>query len=143
MATKRNCYQCGDDDIVAIQAARTEQIRAHAARVLAEADAKFNAEKAAYTPASSEVDDWSILDEPVEEQPAVAPVEVEKVDADVLAATEPQDAFAEKVAESPKPEEQANVVANEGEPEAEEEKPAKKAPAKAKAATSKDATDSK
>lgn len=91
MSTKRSCYQCGDDDIDAIRAARTEQIRAHAAQVLAEADAKFELEKAEYVPAPSEVDDWEILDNAADEQPVVEPVEIETVEPDALSATDPQE----------------------------------------------------
>lgn len=87
----RNCYQCGDDDIVAIQKARAEQIRAYAAQTVAEADAAFGVEKETHDPSPNEINDWVILDSPVEEQPVVSPVERENKPVDVLAETFPQE----------------------------------------------------
>lgn len=100
--TTRSCYQCGDDDISAIRQKRQAEIRAWADASIAEADANRG----------EGYSDWDNLPAPQtipDDQEIPVVVEVEHVEADVLALTEEQPAHQEIIDASPKPEEQANV----------------------------------
>lgn len=110
----KNCYQC-EGDLVEIQAARKAQIRAWADKQLADADKAFAKEVKADPKAPNEVSDWDILNTPLgDEQPVVEVEDADRGAVDALALSQEKDeradedqAGAEKVAASPKPEGQA------------------------------------
>jgi hypothetical protein len=93
--SKRRCYQCGDEDLDEIRERRNAEIRAWGKQVLADSDAALLAE---HRLGESEVavSDWDLLET--------------EDGMDATAATEPQETeeVAKKVAESPKPEPQAD-----------------------------------
>lgn len=92
------CYQCDDQDLASVQAARREQIRAWADQQIADAEAS----RAQSETLEQEVDDWAILSEEVPPQPPVEAEDVDHREGDVLAATDEQEvptiAFHENVA---------------------------------------------
>lgn len=110
--TTKKCYQCGDDDLAAIQAARREQIREFAAQQMEEADAAFVKEQDSAKQQTNEVSDWSILVAQVDDEQVVSftsePDDEGVVDA--TAATEPQEntALEMEVNEPQTPETQEN-----------------------------------
>lgn len=91
MTQKRGCYQCGDDGrtLDEIREARNAEIRAWGKRVLEEADAALKGETV-LTPKPS---DWDQVE--TQEIPQIQEVQetpdIETVEPDVLAATEPQE----------------------------------------------------
>lgn len=112
--SKRRCYQCGDDeDLDEIRERRNAEIRAWGKQVLAESDAALLAERRSGE-SEATVSDWDLLDT--------------EDGMDATAATEPQETeeVAKKVAESPKPEPQADPEnlpeTDQNEPVAEEPK---------------------
>lgn len=134
MTTKRNCYQCGSEDLEAIRNKRNEEIRAYGRKVLEDADAALAAEQGFFQVVR--VSDWDTIDVPVSSEFEEGTEEI----MDATAATEPQETeeVKAKVDESPKPAPTADK-ADVAEVEADEvvEKPAKAAP-KPKSATSKE-----
>jgi hypothetical protein len=147
MSTKRKCYQCGDDErsLDEIRDARNEEIRAWGRKVLADADAALKGETAIVTAES----DWEALDvTPETPEQEIVEVEVEAKPVDALTeankAEDPQPEAEEETEEEeitvePETEEEGVKETDEAPAPKEEAKPAaKKSPAKAKSAPSKD-----
>lgn len=105
MTTKRNCYQCGSEDLGAIQAKRNEEIRAYGRKVLDDADAALAAEQNVIQ--VNQISDWDTIEPVVSSETEEGTEEI----MDALAATEPQETeeVKAKVAESPKPSPTADV----------------------------------
>ena len=108
--TKRTCYQCDEGlSLAEIQANRKAEILAYGQKVLADSEKALKREQGYPEPQPSETSDWDLLRQVIPSiQPDGSPVEVEHLEVDALALTEPQPDFADKVAESPKPYGQAH-----------------------------------
>lgn len=128
MTIKRNCYQCGTEDLEAIRNKRNEEIRAYGRKVLEDADAALAAEQGFF--AVTRVSDWDTIDAPVSSDIEEGTEEI--MDATATTETQETEEVKAKVDESPKPAPTADVTekADVAEVEAAEvvEKPAKAAP---------------